>query len=312
MAHNRFKEVRLGTLVTYVREARKRANLTIRGGALVERVVLRGGKAEGVVYHDGSGEPVTVAAEQVVISAGVYNTPAILQRSGIGPAAALSALGIDVAADLAVGRNLLDHPGFGMLFKGKGGLGITTGRSFVADVRGPANAAGEAAWETHPFPVDEEEDIAGFWTYLPRQDAQGEVLIQSRDPRVAPLIDHRYNTLDSDRKKFANARAFFGELLNSPAFRRHGATWIDDIDLPIAEALAQSMGPAHHQAGTAKMGPAGDPTAVVGADLRVHGFENLRVADTSIYPDNVMHNTNLTAYVVGEKAAQLVASALGQ
>jgi choline dehydrogenase-like flavoprotein len=60
------------------------------------------------------------------------------------------------------------------------------------------------------------------------------------------------------------------------------------------------------------MGPAGDPTAVVGADLRVHGFENLRVADTSIYPDNVMHNTNLTAYVVGEKAAQLVASALGQ
>ena len=53
-------------------------------------------------------------------------------------------------------------------------------------------------------------------------------------------------------------------------------------------------------------------TAVVGADLRVHGFDNLRVADTGIYPDNVMHNTNLTAYVVGEKAAQLVASALGQ
>jgi choline dehydrogenase-like flavoprotein len=60
------------------------------------------------------------------------------------------------------------------------------------------------------------------------------------------------------------------------------------------------------------MGPAGDPTSVVGADLCVHGFENLRVADTSIYPDNVMHNTNLTAYVVGEKAAQLVASALNQ
>ena len=54
------------------------------------------------------------------------------------------------------------------------------------------------------------------------------------------------------------------------------------------------------------MGPPGDPTAVVGPDLRVHGFDNLRVADTSIYPDNVMHNTNLTAIVVGEMAARFV------
>ena len=57
------------------------------------------------------------------------------------------------------------------------------------------------------------------------------------------------------------------------------------------------------------MGPASDPTTVVGPDLRVHGFDNLRVADTSIYPDNVMHNTNLTAMVVGEMAARFVARA---
>ena len=55
------------------------------------------------------------------------------------------------------------------------------------------------------------------------------------------------------------------------------------------------------------MGPASDRTAVVGMDLRVHGFDNLRVADTSIYPDNVQHNTNLTALVVGERAAEFVA-----
>lgn len=312
MPHNRFKEVRLGTLVTYIRDARERANLTICSGAMVDRLILSGGKVSGVVYSGADGVPVTVEADQVVLSAGVYNTPAILQRSGIGPADKLTALGIPVAADLPVGRNLVDHPGFGMLFRGKGGLGITTGRSFVADVRGPADAAGEPLWQTHPFPVDEEEDIAGFWTYLPRQEALGETVIVSRDPRVAPLIDHRYNTLDSDRKKFAEARAFFGEMLAAPAFRRHGATWIDDMNLPIAEALARSMGPAHHQAGTTKMGPASDKTTVVGPDLRVHGFDNLRVADTSIYPDNVMHNTNLTAYVVGEKAAQFVASALNQ
>ena len=78
-------------------------------------------------------------ADEIVISAGVYNSPAILQRSGIGPAEWLRPLGIDVVADLPVGRNLTDHPGFPMLFRAEG-LGVTTGRFFAANVRGPANA----------------------------------------------------------------------------------------------------------------------------------------------------------------------------
>ena len=179
MPHNRYKEVRLGTLVTYIRSARKRPNLTIKAGALVDRVNLSGHKAEGVTYVDSTGQSATVLADQVIISAGVYNTPAILQRSGIGPSEWLKPLGIAVAADLPVGKNLLDHPGFGMLFKGKG-LGVTTGRNFVADVRAPANADGEPPWQTHPAPVDEEEGVACFWTYLTRQQAQGEVIIQSK------------------------------------------------------------------------------------------------------------------------------------
>ena len=309
MPHNRFKEVRLGTLVTYIRQARHRKNLTIRAGCLVDKVVLAGQKATGVAYVDAAGKSQIVSADQIVVSAGVYNSPAILQRSGIGRSALLKPLGIPVAADLPVGHNLLDHPGFGMMFRGKG-VGVVTGRSFVADVRGPANANGEPEWQTHPAPVDEEEGIACFWTYITRQDAQGEVTIQSRDPRQAPLIDHRYNTLDSDRRRFADARAFCKEMLRTQVFRGLDAEWIEDLDKPIAEALAGSMGPAHHQAGTTKMGSAGDPTAVVGTDLRVHGFDNLRVADTGIYPDNVMHNTNLTAFVVGEKAAGMIAAAL--
>jgi choline dehydrogenase len=312
MPHNRYKEVRLGTLVTYIRSARKRPNLTIRAGAVVDRLVLNGSKAEGVVYVDGTGKETTVHADQVVLSAGVYNTPAILQRSGIGPAEWLEPLGIKVAANLSgVGRNLLDHPGFPMIFKGEG-LGVTTGRNFVADVRAPAGANGEPAWQTHPFPVDEEEGVAGFWTYLTRGLASGEVQIRSRDVRQSPLIDHRYNTVQKDRENFDDARSFSKEMLASATFRKHGATWVDDIDEPIADALAKRMGAAHHQCGTTKMGPASDKTAVVGADLRVHGFDNLRVADTSIYPDDVMNNTNLTAYVVGEKAAEFVAGSLHQ
>lgn len=306
MPHNRYKEVRLGTLVTYLRAARPRPNLTIRGGCQVDRVLLSGRRATGVAYTDGAGRAHVAHADQIVICAGVYNSPAILQRSGIGPAEWLRPLGIDVAADLPVGRNLLDHPGFGMQFRAEG-LGVMTGRLFAANVRGPANADGEPEWQTHPFPIDEEEHVAGFWTYLTRQEAVGEVRITAADPARPPLIDHRYNTREQDRARFARARDFFVEMLATGAFRRHGATWIDDPARPIADALADGMGPAHHQAGTTRMGPGSDPAAVVGPDLRVHGFDNLRVADTGIYPDNVMHNTNLTAIVVGEMAARFVA-----
>ena len=195
-----------------------------------------------------------------------------------------------------------------MLFRAEG-LGVTTGRFFAANVRGAANADGEPEWQTHPFPVDEEEHIAGFWTYLTRQEAVGEVRIQSSNPIEPPLIDHRYNTRQRDRERFDDARSFVKDMLAARTFRAHGAKAIDDLDKPIAEALSEAMGPAHHQSGSVRMGPASDPTTVVGPDLRVHGFDNLRVADTSIYPDNVMHNTNLTAMVVGEMAARFVARA---
>jgi choline dehydrogenase-like flavoprotein len=95
-------------------------------------------------------------------------------------------------------------------------------------------------------------------------------------------------------------------MLATRTFQSHGAVALDDLDKPIAEALTETMGPAHHQAGSVRMGPTVDPTTVVGPDLRVHGFDNLRIADTSIYPDNVMHNTNLTAIVAGEMAARLI------
>jgi choline dehydrogenase-like flavoprotein len=179
MPHNRCKEVRLGTLVTYVRTARAQPNLTIRTGCHVERNFLQGTRANGVAYIDSARPPQTAFADEIVISAGVYNSPAILQRSDIGRAEWLRPLGIDVVSDLAVGRNLTDHPGFPMLFRAEG-LGVTTGRFFVANVRGPANADGEPEWQTHPFPVDES------------------------------LIDHRYRQRDRDR--FDDARSFVKEM----------------------------------------------------------------------------------------------------
>lgn len=307
MPHNRFKEVRQGTLVTFLRSARARPNLTIRGQALVDRVMIEKGRATGVIWRDGTGAEHTAHAAAIIVSAGVYNTPAILQRSGIGPAAALRRLGIEVIADLPVGSGLTDHPGIGFLFQADE-IVSTTGRFFSVNWRGPAVGGPEPEWQTHPFPADEEEGICGFWAYLCRQESRGSVAIDSRDPTVPPHIDHDYLGAEADFRMFAHAWEAAQELLATEPFQRYGARWLDP-ELDIREHLLANMGPAHHQSGTCAMGS--DPAvSVVGWDLRVHGVDGLMVADSSIFPSAVSHNTNLTCYVVGEVAADRLRAAL--
>ena len=100
---------------------------------------------------------------------------------------------------------------------------------------------------------------------------------------------------------FAHAWEAARELLATEPFRRCGARWLQP-EINIREHLLANMGPAHHQSGTCAMGP--DPGAhVVGPDLRLHGVDGLLVADSSIFPRTIMHNTNLTCYVVGARAA---------
>src|ERR1700730_6183858 len=148
MPRNARAGVRMSTALTYLAAARGRPNLTVRGGAMADRIEVRGGTATGVRLAGGE----VLTAGRVVLAAGAYASPAILQRSGIGPAAWLRPLGIAVVADLPVGRNLLDHPGFPMIFRAKG-LGVTTGRFFASNVRGPANADGEPEWQTPTVPI---------------------------------------------------------------------------------------------------------------------------------------------------------------
>jgi choline dehydrogenase len=266
-------------------------------------LILKGQTVSGLRYRDGLGQMVDVEADLVVMAAGVYGTPAILQRSGIGPADTLKALGIPPAVDLPVGHHLLDHPGCAVLFNAPD-LSGATGRLFATNVRGPAGANGEMAWQVHPFPTGHETGNAGLWIYLPRQDAEGTVLITSADPTVNPAIDHRYNTCESDYHRFAQAYEFCQALLSTRTFARHGARSL--ITGPFREILNRGINSANHQVGTCKMGPASNPASVVGSNLRVHGFSNLMIADASIFPDNIMHNTNFTCMVIGEVAADII------
>ena len=311
MPHNRYKEVRLGTLVTYLRTARHRPNLTIRAGATVDRVMLSGGKAEGVAYIDCAGQAGDGACrpgrdqrrrlqqpgDPAALGDRTVGLAAAARHQGRGrPAgrtqsARPSGLRHDVQGQ---GPRRDDRP---QLRRRRARAGRPDGRAGLADPSGAGRRG-----RRHRLLLDLSDAPAGA--------GRGD------DP------EHRSAAAAIDRPPLQHARARPPEFRRRPrasarrcwrpqTFQRHGAEWIDDLDRPIAEALAAGMGAAHHQAGSVKMGPAGDPTAVVGADLRVHGFDNLRVADTSIYPDNVMHNTNLTALVVGEKTAEIVAAALG-
>ncbi|MBA3519055.1 MAG: GMC family oxidoreductase N-terminal domain-containing protein [Rhizobiales bacterium] len=304
LPHNRFKEIRLGTLPTYIREARRRPNLTVRGLCLADRVLFKGDRATGVAFLGPAGEPETAAADLIVLAAGVYNTPPLLQRSGLGPEQLLTRIGVPVIQDLpALGGNLTDHPGCAFFFRAEG-IAATTGRFFAVNWRGPAMAAGEPWWQTHPFPVDEEEGICGLFSYLCRQQSSGTVEIASTDPRVAPLIDHDYLADETDIGHFAEAWEANQALLATASFQSHGARFIDPGP-DLASYLNANLASAHHQSGTCRMGT--DPlTSVVDPKLHVHGIERLMIVDSSVFPDTVMHNTNLACYALGEIAADLI------
>ena len=302
LPHNRYKESKQGTLNTYLRAARPRANLTIGARCLADRILLEKGRASGVSWLTPDG-PAQASADIVVVSAGVYNTPAIMQRSGIGPADLLRRHGIAMHADLPVGRRLTDHPGCAVFFAADN-ISQMTGRLFATTWRGDARDNGEPWWHTHPFPADEEEGLCGLFTYLCRQEAEGTVEIAGRDPRTAPMIDHNYLGTEADVTHFRDAFENMKKLIASAPFQRHNARLLTG-DAELGQHLRSMLASAHHQSSSCRMGP--DPrTSVVDSGLRVHGFDNLMIADSSVFPDTVMHNTNLTCYVIGEKAADII------
>ena len=266
--------------------------------------MIAGGRATGVTWIGVDGVRGEARAATVLVAAGVFMSPAILQRSGVGPAALLARHGITVHADLPVGRNLTDHPGVPFLFKIEGAAG-TTGRFFAANWRGAAMDGPEPWWQTHPFPADEEEGICGLWTYLCRQESRGSVEIADTDPAKPPAIDLGLLSAASDVDKFADAWEANRALLASAPFARHGARWVEP-DINIRDHIHGTIGTAHHQSGTCRMGR--DPaTSVVGPDLRVHGIEGLMVADASAFPETILHNLNLTCMLFGEVAARAIA-----
>jgi choline dehydrogenase-like flavoprotein len=334
---------RWSTAVGYLKEAKRRPNLTVVANALAARILFSGRRAIGVEYRHGGATHIAHANAEVIVSGGAFNSPQLLQLSGLGPAKILRELGIDVVADMpGVGADLQDHLQIRMLYRctepitmndvinnwrhryaaglryllSRKGL-LTIGAGYAGaflrtrpDLATPdvqfhflIFSADAAGATLHPFP--------GFMASVCqlRPDSRGFVHIKSSDPAVPLAIQPRYLSARSDCDCVVDGMKLLRRVMNQPVMRRyiaeeHAPGEKCASDADLLAFARQTGTTVYHPTSTCRMGS--DPNAVVDERLRVRGFEGLRVIDASIMPTVVSGNTNAAAVMIGEKGSDMV------
>ena len=286
--------VRWNTAFAYLDEARSRPNLTIVSETHIDRVETDGGRALGVV-SDGA----RLTAENVVVAAGAYGSPALLLRSGIGPAAQLRRLGIGVIEDLPVGAGLSDHPGVGIEWSPAAAHVPDRGPVFATSllVRARSDSCAKDTWDLHFLPwLEEAEDGWGTSAvvYLLKPDSRGSVTLRSPDPRVPPAIDHGFLSERHDLDRLASGF----ELMRTLAEQAGCGRELRPGDHAALDTyLRQEVRGIFHPTGTCAIG------TVVNSRGAVLGVDGLLVADASIMPTIPRANTNLSTIAVAERIA---------
>jgi choline dehydrogenase len=329
---------RCSAAVGYLPTAMARSNFAILVDAAVERLILDGTRCTGAVFRRGCCEETITARREVIVCAGAYNSPQILMLSGVGPAAHLRSLGIDVVRDLpGVGRNLQDHVMVPVAYS-------CTQPITMAGVGEPAELARYQENRTGLLSSNIGE-AGGFVTLDPRSPAPelqlifapaylvrhgldnpaghgftchpgavkpksvGTVSLRSADPAAAPVIDCNFLADDADvRVLLAGIRLARRIIAAAPFDPFRGTEQFPgpeaQSESELREYIRTEAQTIYHPVGTCKMG--GHPLSVVDKHLRVHGVQGLRVADTSIMPFIVNANTNVPATMIGEKCADLI------
>ena len=334
---------RLSAARAYLHPVRGRTNLTVRTRAFVTKILFEGDRAVGVQYRHGRGPVRTVRAGEVVLAGGAINTPQLLQLSGVGNGSELSALGIDVVADLpGVGENLQDHlevyiqhgckqpvsiapgmkwwrkPGIGAqwLFL-RSGLGATNHFEAGGFVRSNEDVDYPNLM-FHFLPIAVRYDGTmpagdhGYQVHIGPMysDARGTLKIRSTDPRVHPAMRFNYLSTDQDRREWVEAVQVARKIFAQPAFAEYSTGEISpgpEIETPeqILTWVAKDAETALHPSCTAKMGT--DPLSVVDpTTMGVHGLRGLRVADASAMPYVTNGNIYAPVMMLAEKAADLI------
>ncbi len=319
--------VRVTTNDGYLEPARGRQNLDIRGEALVHRVVFEGRRAVGVAASFGGGPVEVLAAPEVVLCAGAVHSPALLMRSGLGPATLLAKFGIPVLRDLPhVGQNLMDHPVLRATLQLK-----PYARAISPDARHTnccltysSGLAGGGRRDMIMIAYNHrglaESGVPGaggaVGAGLYNAFSRGEVRLLSPDPAVNPLLEENMLADERDRLRMRDAVGRMAAIVAQPALAglceaiRFGETRLSPTQaaaLPAAELDALMLAECadiQHAAGTCRMTAYEDPRGVVDPDLRVRGVDGLRVADASIMPADCRANLHFTCVMIGENLAR--------
>ncbi|MGB6755891.1 MAG: choline dehydrogenase [Xanthobacteraceae bacterium] len=335
--------VRSSTAAGYLKQARRRPNLKVVSKALAARILFNGRRATTVEYLVDNDRHNACANIEVVVASGAFNSPQLLQLSGVGPAPLLKSHGIDVVADApGIGDDLNDHISGRIMLRCKepitlndavrtlGGK-LTHGLHYLLTRRGylaipavsagcfvrahPASStpdsqcsislfsAGVIGGDLDPFP-----GVTGNCVLL-RPESRGYVRIKSADPRQAPAINPNYLATERDRETIVAGVAAMRCIFQAPAMARYIAEEIEpgkqcDNDDELLDFIRQRGSTTYHPVGTCRMGQ--DQKAVADERLRVRGFTGLRVVDASIMPAVVSGNTNAATIMIGEKGADMI------
>jgi choline dehydrogenase len=334
---------RCSTATAYLDPVKSRPNLKVITGALARRVTFERGHASGVVYTVGARAFCEGAAREVLLCGGAVNSPQLLMLSGIGPAAHLRQLGIEVLADLrGVGGNLQDHLDACTLQHCTRKItydhisDIATAWNFFMHRQGvgTSNIAEAGGFMRSRFAPDQRDDVQfhfvpamlddhgrhrlrgyGYTVHACnlRPHSRGRILLASANAADHPRIEPGYlgDPDGFDLKMMIECVRLSREILAQPAFGPYrgaeifpGADAQDDAAIEaFIRAKAETI---YHPVGSCRMGRADDSEAVVDPKLRVLGVEGLRVVDASVMPKLIGGNTNAPTVMIAERAADLI------
>ena len=341
---------RSSAATAYLHPARGRANLAVVTNATVTRVVIEAGAATGVEYKRGNETLVARARREVIVSGGTFNSPKILQLSGVGPGAQLQALGLPVICDLpGVGENLQNHFRASMVFRCRQPVThndvmaslpkkIGMALEYALFRKGPLAAGTYAGGFFRSGPQAATPDLqATFWTYsVARRDAGGVVLhpfpgftmnavilrpesvgsvrLASAAPEAPPVIRYNHLAADYDRRTLVAGLRLMRKFAAMPAMAKFAG---EELLPGAASDSDDALVDYARSTGNSVYHPVGtcrmgaDAGAVVDARLRVRGVSRLRVADASVMPWVTSGNTNAPTAMIAERAAAWIASDAG-
>jgi choline dehydrogenase len=334
---------RASTAVSYLRTAKSRENLHIETSALAQRILFEGRRADAVEYRKAGALRTARARKEILISGGAYNSPQLLQLSGVGPAELLRKHGIDVVRDApGVGHDLQDHMQVRVVMRcaksitlndvvnhpvrrilagaryaafRKGPLTIAAGTSGAFFKTNPRLATPDIQIHFLPFSTDKMGEklhsFSGFSASVCqlRPESRGSLRIGSADPTVPPEIRINYLATEVDRSANVEGLKILRKILRAPALSSYVIEEVDpgakvSTNEELLNYCRQRGSTIYHPTSTCRMGS--DPLAVVDQRLRVRGIEGLRVVDGSIMPDLVSGNTNAAIIMIAEKASDMI------